>query len=229
MDSFFEKITLYDIIGYMLPGSMFVFLAGLQPFYHGWLDHKELCNGGKGYIILCLVVISYVVGVALSELAHILVRKRHGEDRKIKELLQQRGVNLVDLIDRSGVLITEVNNSLSLSECFQIMYSDIQTDSNYKRIHNYASAEVMYKNMFMALSVGEVFWVLEGFFYTMCQGRLSFFAVVVAAAVFALINLYLCRWKRFNQKKMCYTLLWFEKKYRIREPQEKGTTKRSDE
>ena len=68
MDSVFEKITLYDILGYLFPGSvlMLLFLFGVDAktvvgFFEKW-------NVGNGFMYLAFFLVSYLIGIALSEL-----------------------------------------------------------------------------------------------------------------------------------------------------------------
>lgn len=217
MDSIFEKITLYDILGYLLPGGIFTLLSSSHPLYHAWLNNRELFESGSGYIILCLLLISYVIGVALSELAHILVRARNKDNEKIQKFLSRRNLDPASLINQSGIVAGRIDSETPLDDCFSIMYADIQTDPAYKRIHNYASAEVMSKNMFMALLTGGCFWIFERAYDRGYQGWPPFFEVVLILVIVILTALFWKRWKRFCEKKLRYTFLWFEEKVSGRE------------
>lgn len=73
-------------------------------------------------------------------------------------------------------------------------------DTNYNRIHNYASAETMYKNL--ALAVGMVILGIE----KMLTLKLVF---VLRVGVVVLIR----RCVRFADKKAQYSLVGFMEKY----------------
>ncbi len=217
MDSIFEKITLYDILGYLFPGAVFVLLVGAIPFFCIWTKHYSLLKDCGGGIILCALLISYVAGVALSELSNILVRERNRDEETVNKFLADRHLEPVDLINRSGIVARKLEGGTSLCDCFQIIYADIQTDSAFRRIHNYASAEVMCKNMFMALAAGGVFFALEYVWDWRFCGFPSLSSIVSVLIIAGMAVLYFFRWKRFYHKKLRYTFLWFEEKVSGRE------------
>lgn len=212
MDSFLEKVTLYDIVGYMIPGSVCVVLSGIQPFYYLCLGKGSVWKDYKWFIFCFILITFYVVGIALSELSYILI-KNINMSKEIKEEIKRIKIDPYTLLEHSG-MTNETSGEKDLGVCLKIMYSDIQTDPVYKRIHNYASAEVMYKNMFMALLVGDFFWIIGICCNVYHQRECNLaFLYTVAVIAFGLMCLYFQRWKRFYIKKVRYTVLWFSKKH----------------
>lgn len=215
MSTFLEKITLYDLIGYTVPGFVFllVVLYGLQDI----LDVLGKYKDTNGFFAVVILVVSYCVGIVLSELGRILdgildcllafagryIHPSRGTARIFADM-----ENIKRAMQNSkfweGQDAPEVN-----SQAIRMMYSDIQTDDNFKRIHNYASAGVMYKNMFMSLFLGDSIILLRhGFggvqypYFNACFWTLLFLSVIFCV-----------RWKRFDEKKDIYTINWFIKKY----------------
>ena len=80
------------------------------------------------------------------------------------------------------------------------MYSDIQADSLYVRVHNYASAALLYKNMMVVSGICAVKFYLS-------NQMLEMFVAFMAIIIFAV------RWYRFEKKTKCYVINWYVKKY----------------
>lgn len=198
-----QKLTLYDLLGYALPGVVLLMVYG-QDYFDVLSD-----EGAKGGILLLLF--GFLIGVAISEIMQWVERGLHkfrGKQQRSKlceeysltaERMRQALMN-ARMIKASD---TDAGN-ISLEECWKYRtaaYADIQTDPKYSRIHNYASAALLYKNMVLvaALTTVHGFWkgiqpeIVPGII-----GSLCFFA----------------RWMRFLEKKVGYALCWFADKYR---------------
>ena len=72
---------------------------------------------------------------------------------------------------------------------------DIQVDNNYKRIHNYASSEEMYKNMFMSFLIGDFLLLLLYAYQVIVYGFVEWYMCVELGVVFAAIFLFYSRWE----------------------------------
>lgn len=81
MDSVFEKITLYDLFAYFVPGFAFMCLvsAGFLP---GILAHYNsvVWDGMAGYVSFVFLMFSYVVGIAISSVTECLVHNKNTQN-----------------------------------------------------------------------------------------------------------------------------------------------------
>ena len=148
-----QKITIYDILGYVFPGSILV-VAVLYRFASGLL----FSNMDNGYFIALILIIGYAIGMVISEIAKIIEYVVNGdpqykidvENRDNRDEIDNIGVEKVVQALRNAGLIEKNKCNLSKEEIkkyFTYMYADIQTDDKYCRIHNYASSELVCKNM----------------------------------------------------------------------------------
>lgn len=213
MDSLFEKITLYDILGYMLPGGFFIILL-LIP-----LEIKELEAGielmGKTgtLFVVAVLIIAYVCGIVLSEMARWMFglwmkiwKKVTGEAAGLSGKVEKEKIILAlkesKLVKEDNLLPTLDEKEIK-KKYYRVMNAAVQIDGKYKRIHNYASAVVLYKNLACAviasLAVRYVIWHKAWIWYDIgCVGvAICFFVRLV----------------RFEQKVQEYTEVFFVDKY----------------
>ena len=207
MESTLQKITLYDILGYLLPGSAFLILVlygmgeeKLSVFLGQWADDQ-------GVLYFAFFVAAYLVGIVLSEIMRWIwpvIRKLYKKrpetglsDEEIAEALKKSGK-----LEGKGEIKRKVREDLD-SYYMQYMYGIIQKSEDNKRIHNYASAQVLYKNVSGALFLGALFSIIFG------HGA----AIWLYAACFFMSIVFLIREARFEQKKNKYTVIWFVEKY----------------
>lgn len=218
MDSVFEKITLYDLLGYMVPGSLFLILL-----YYGYCPNLEkgdlnLYEEYKGIISVCCVIGSYVCGIAISEIARwILTGIGHllgkcccipGTVNGYDKLERDIGTEIIKSALQNSHLV-EINSGITgniVGKYWNVMYSDIQSDADYKRIHNYASAATMYKNMAFALLGGGV-WA------SILRQPLQKDEITVSCVLLFCVIIFVVRWARFEKKKERYAVMWFVKKH----------------
>ena len=207
MESTLQKITLYDILGYLLPGSAFLILVlygmgeeKLSVFLGQWADDQ-------GVLYFAFFVAAYLVGIVLSEIMRWIwpvIRKLYKKrpetglsDEEIAEALKKSGK-----LEGKGEIKRKVREDLD-SYYMQYMYGIIQKSEDNKRIHNYAPAQVLYKNVSGALFLGALFSIIFG------HGA----AIWLYAACFFMSIVFLIREARFEQKKNKYTVIWFVEKY----------------
>lgn len=198
-----QKLTLYDLFGYTLPGVIALLL------YSGDLSYlaDNLTMGG----IVLLIVLGYAAGVMITELAECLeylLKKMLGEN-KINEYWQKvckvyaiTDVKLNDALQKAKLIQSAQNDSVDViaRRYMTYMYSEIQADPQYNRLHNYASAELLYKNM----AVAAVFAAGMGF----AQQNMTEIIIGVIGAV-----LFVSRRIRFAERSRGYTVCWFVQKY----------------
>ena len=213
MDSVFEKITLYDILGYLFPGSvlMLLFLFGVDAktvvgFFEKW-------NVGNGFMYLAFFLVSYLIGIALSELMTyvwkvgfgIYRRFSKGSNRNCKRVEEKYSPEeIADVLSKIGIKdekeIIKSTIGVSFRERYmQYIYGVIQGKEEYKRIHNYASAYVLYKNVMGALMIGAVYILIS-----MGRSHLLFCVVCILLAI-----IFAVRATRFQNKKEDYAIIWF--------------------
>ncbi len=172
MDGVLEKITLYDILGYLVPGSLLmVLILGGGIGREKMLSYLGQWGDYKGVLYFTFLLLSYLVGIVLSEvmawfwkckLFKVLiqkVRKCLGKENKIFEIISTE--QIVNALQNSGIsgdrvlLKSQVENSF-MERYFSYVYGIVQKCDDCKRVHNYASAYVLYKNVAGALIFGGI-------------------------------------------------------------------------
>ena len=89
------------------------------------------------------------------------------------------------------------------------IYSVIQTDSKFGRIHTYASAAVMCRNTATACLIGS--GLVIGKLLNICSVRSD--QVILAVCLLGCALLLSIRSRRFEEKKYYYAINWFIFKY----------------
>lgn len=191
-----EKITLYDLLGYTLPGCILLYVWGV---------FGDAGSEAGTLFWLVFAVMGYVTGILISEASSWLIGgkifseklKRDAEKKiKIDPEAVKRALKKANVLpDPKPAADMEL-----VWAYLAVMYADIQTDSNYNRIHNYASAVPLYKNMAVVSALCAVIyaWRQQWIF-----GAASAVAIV----------LFIHRWRRFEIKKILYTVNWYVNKY----------------
>lgn len=205
MDSVFEKITLYDILGYVMPGSVIaVSVCGkvLMNYQEKAVDLYENFNGLFTY---GFILFSFVCGVLMSELSRRFLQWR---EKKIEDDKKKIEFPVPEETVKSALIKANVieEPTVDVKQYLEYMYGDIQSDKAYKRVHNYASAEVMYKNLAPSTLVSTII-VSSCFMRDFCiMGLIVVFGIICAW----------CFWKRrerFCEKKQKYVIGWYVEKY----------------
>lgn len=209
MGSLLEKITLYDILGYTFPGCVLLFLLlgtdvkCIFSFLDQWSDYK-----GAVYVIFFLT--AYLCGIILSELADTIlailkkIKSPVSAEWERNAFLNEQVVKALKesgYYDASEAPADEIERS-DVSKYMGYMYGSVQKGSEYTRIHDYASAYLLYKNLAMALGIGTgVLFVSKGWN----------FGILIPGAI--LIALMVKRSMRFYHIKNKYAVVWFLNKY----------------
>lgn len=224
MDSLFEKITLYDLLGYTLPGFSLLLIVLPYTFEQMPVDLIDFLSENQVYAGVIILACSYIVGIVLSELSKYVLKaptkdKWMGKlveriDDSSSELSLEVKKKACEALKKSKLPRKEGSSEEDISaEDGWMMYSDIQVDNNYKRIHNYASSEEMYKNMFMSFLIGDFLLLLLYAYQVIVYGFVEWYMCVELGVVFAAIFLFYSRWVRFENRRIYYTAIWFIEKY----------------
>ena len=212
----------YDLLGYTVPGLTFLVMASFRWYLQIPVEKLEQYSNYEGYIGVGFFVCSYICGIAISEIARFFLesvfqkKKWFCSETCMSDLGKKLGMDSIrKALQKSGLITKDISQNQISDEYIQLMYSDIQTDTNYKRIHNYASAEVMYKNMTFALFFGSASAFLISIYF---KSFAEDWVVSVVGVFLAIV--FIRRRKRFDEKKKQYTVEWFVKKYNGKEKNE---------
>lgn len=208
MDGVLEKITLYDILGYFVPGSLLVVICLLGADPKDLISHLEQWADYKGGLYFVFFLISYLAGIVLSEVmawAWKPLIALVGKENKIpKEITSEQ---ILAALKKSGVCDEEDSIKTKMEEDFMgyyfpYMYGIIQKSDSYKRIHNYASAYVLYKNVAGALILGAC---------TMLRNDVSNKWIGTVCIIMSIV--FGVRGVRFQEKRNRYAIIWFVEKF----------------
>lgn len=238
MDGVLEKITLYDILSYWVPGSTLMLLLLMGTDQRALLNYLKQWEDYKGGLYLLFFLTSYLGGIVLSEIMTWLWKglERFGKsgthsgggtaDGQEKKKVKRNGQKIeekitvsqmTEALKRSGVYDSKETIESRIKENFRgyymgYIYGIVQKNEQCKRIHNYASAYVLYKNVAGALAIGAIFTVYNG----AVSGWLGLGYILVSL-------LFVIRAIRFRNKKNNYAILWFVEMFtRLSAEQEKG-------
>lgn len=217
MESILEKITLYDILGYFFPGGFFLLLILFGGMQSEVLELMESWNDYKAFLYLAFIFVSFLIGILFSELSeqvrlvwNKLVERRNENGNRFGEISMDEFFQnqLAETLIHSGVrestdAIKENLQNGRHTYYKSHIYGVIQGRQDCKRIHCYASAYVMYKNMAVAILASS----LVLFFKFHMNSRLFVGGIFVCAML-------VLRSVRFMKKKNRYALIWFLEKYR---------------
>lgn len=197
-----QKFTLYDLLGYTVPGCILIWVCGESGIkWFSWVKDTGEAGTWTIFMLLCL---GYILGIVMAEFMEWILRKTGGlkisleafekynvNDNRIRQALQNAG-----MIDEK-----EQGSGFALFIKYKgEMYSRIQAQDKYQRIHNYASSELLCKNM-----------IFVSFIFLLN----SVFKVDISGIILGII-IFLCfltRRKNFQEKKMGYCLGWFLNEY----------------
>lgn len=205
-----QKLTLYDLLGYTIPGVLAVWLF----MYGGDVTQMDsLTLGSLGL----LIILGYVAGALITEVAErtewvigCFFKTLHkvcgycgkGYWERICDDYKISKEMIICALDKAKVKgYDPADSAAKLAEKYATyMYSEIQTDPVYDRLDTYASAELLYKNMCLVS--------LIAMFIGLCYQQNSNIIFGLAGVIFFAI-----RRVRFAERSKGYTLCWFVQKY----------------
>lgn len=215
MNSIIEKITLYDFFGYLIPGSVFMSLLLVRLIQGLGSDGLTDLKDFKSQLTVIFLLWSFLSGLILSELARVIsdfVDKRGLKDtyvNSVKKAANIDGSMLKEAIKKSKLVENgDLIQNTNLLNYLPMIYGTVQSDEKYKRLHNYASSETMYKNLTAAVLLGGIPEIL----FLPQKLQCGIIAGIVVVWILSVILL-MRRYYRFRIKKSAYSLIWFIEKY----------------
>jgi len=225
MESMLEKITLYDILGYLFPGIillLMILLGGMPKETQEFMAWWDISNS-RTVLYLIFVLAGYLTGVVLSELNELIQlmckkpvswikgtpvgQRLLANDRQTAEMTVFFQTQLAQALRNSGIsedagIIEQRLQTGEGAYYYKYVYGAIQGSPDHKRLHSYASACVMYKNMAAA--------ILCGSFILFFKFHVNGYFCVAGILVSIILGI---RSGRFKGKKNQYALIWFLEKY----------------
>lgn len=207
MSNIIEKITLYDLLGYTIPGTIllsvcgYVYLVSIGQEVSFFVRYRNY----TGYLMAALIILGYVIGIAMSEITYCVAEKiKNDKWFNSKNKIEKIGyTTIAKALKRAGMIQDEnvISNFETLENYIKYMYGIIQVDSKYARLHNYASSELICRNMsFVAFTCGiAIYFVVRECTVIIC-------GIILTGA-------YMCRWRKQYWAKKFYTVSWFVEKY----------------
>lgn len=215
MNSIIEKITLYDFFGYLIPGSVFMSLLLVRLIQELGSDGLTDLKDFKSQLTVIFLLWSFLSGLILSELARVIsdfVDKRGLKDRYVNSVKKAANIDesmLKEAIKKSKLVENgDLIQNTNLLNYLPMIYGTVQSDEKYKRLHNYASSETMYKNLTAAVLLGGIPEIL----FLPQKLQCGIIAGIVVVWILSVILL-MRRYYRFRIKKSAYSLIWFIEKY----------------
>lgn len=215
MNSIIEKITLYDFFGYLIPGSVFMSLLLVRLIQGLGSDGLTDLKDFKSQLTVLFLLWSFLSGLILSELARVIsdfVDKRGLKDRYVNSVKKAANIDesmLKEAIKKSKLVENgDLIQNTNLLNYLPMIYGTVQSDEKYKRLHNYASSETMYKNLTAAVLLGGIPEIL----FLPQKLQCGIIAGIVVVWILSVILL-MRRYYRFRIKKSAYSLIWFIEKY----------------
>lgn len=188
-----EKITLYDILGYTLPGGIVIYI----------LNDYSLRSDLSTFGIIAFFTMSFLLGMLISQIIGWLT-KWILNCKKVKLYMwKEVGLevsNVSNALLRAGIIEKAIEDSESVWKHYVNIYSDIQVDKEYSRIHNYASAALLCKNMILVS--------------TICAWKFGIENLVVQCLIsIGAIFIFVSRWYLLKKRELCYVINWYVLKY----------------
>lgn len=188
-----------------MPGSLVALPVGYGILMSGNETLGNWYQDYTGLVLYFFVALSFVCGILLSEMGHILL-KILSKDKEAYIL--PIPFNIVQkAMEKAGLTYSSFDEK-QMEKYLMDMFSDIQSDTNYSRIHNYASAKHMYKNLMMAAIIITLF---SGGYFIQKKDCCSVWWTVLAGGITT--YLFWRRYQRFEEKTRDYTVHWYVEKY----------------
>ena len=215
MNSIIEKITLYDFFGYLIPGSAFMSLLLVRLIQELGSDGLTDLKDFKSQLTVLFLLWSFLSGLILSELARVIsdfIDERGLKDIYVNSVKKVANIDesmLNEAMKKSKLVENgDLTPNTDLLKYLPMIYGTVQSDEKYKRLHNYASSETMYKNLTAAVLLGGIPEIL----FLPQKLQCGIIAGIVVVWILSVILL-MRRYYRFRIKKSAYSLIWFIEKY----------------
>lgn len=238
MQSLLEKITLYDILGYLFPGTVFetilAFTYIAERYYLG-KKNELICMGKmldhvQSYIPALIIISGYLLGIIISELSDVLDKILTTAIKKISKVKFLKFLSLKEneygiteeilkraLINSGICTENEINSTLQINENKTLqdlygrtMYGMLQNDEKYKRIHNYGSGQLMNRNLSYTLIFAGVYIVCRIIVLKISVVRIFLFGLFYLVMIYAVYK----RYRKMSNRKSEYVRIWFVEKYK---------------
>lgn len=200
---------MYDLFGYMLPGSVLLILISYEKIIE-FAEEIIQYENFTGIFVFVFIICSYVCGIVISQIARFILDIIYC--KFIKKIQQFKTSKIDTKIVKEALINSKlVNHKIQeddiVDKYMTVMYADIQTDDNFKRIHNYESSEVMYKNLSISFLIGSL---VTDSIIIIPFGKFSISLPCVCAFMALIMGV---RAIRFLEKRRRYTVIWFLKKH----------------
>lgn len=203
MDNFFEKFTLYDLLGYTIPGTILLVVMAKDVLIKAY--ELELLENFMIYICLTALVLGYCIGVAVAGVVRafetVILKSKfcNYEFEKIGYEAIKRALYNAGVINEN----TEVNSEEDVQKHLGYMYGEIQSKAKYKRLHNYAAMELFCENMSFVCGLSTVIISI--------RDNASCWIVVCGVLLVCLFGF---QANTFNERKDFYAVAWFVKSHK---------------
>lgn len=196
-----QKLTLYDLLVYTLPGTVLLMIWKQE-------DLQQVSEAGAADIILFLAV-GFLTGVMISEIMSWLEKiiENFHTERQWKKVCEKYTLSEERIREalQNARIISEISDEdegekTNCARYCMAMFADIQADPKYSRIHNYASAALLYRNMVLTAA------------FCMAAGAVRSSCGQIVAGIVGMIC-FSVRWRKFQIKEVGYAICWFIEKY----------------
>ncbi len=213
-----QKITIYDLLGYTVPGTIMVGVLEVC-FFSSWLFDEEYENY-LGYICGVTILLGYVLGMVIAEITSLIYEKVWKKVlAKINRPCQEGELNNLgkEVVTKALIQAGIIENGTELSpsdieKYYSYMYADIQSDPKYARVHNYASSELVCKNTAFVLLISSILCIFRKNVLDSKNENAIAIAVIVVVGILGGFILFL-RYLKQKNRKNTYTLDWFVQKH----------------
>lgn len=205
-----QKVTLYDLLGYAVPGTcLLTVILGICVYGSDVVFQTDYV----GYLCGIIILFGYVIGIAISEVTDAFLKrflKKTNWFKTDQKDLEVRPEVLAAALEKAGLkqaVLEMTNQDNDLLDKYQsFIYADIQADPDYSRVHNYASAALICKNMAFVSFVTTI----EGTLFAI--GNWPLLILIVGIGII-LIWAFMSRWRKNYWRKYQYANAWFIQKY----------------
>jgi hypothetical protein len=206
MNSFFNKLSIYDLLGYIIPGSLIILV--LNDFFTNVLNEKFIIDISNGTIVesIVFVIISYFLGTIIHELSQIIekyiFKKIWGgfpsekfllkDDKKYSVEFKNKMISLIE----SEYDIHLDNTKNKNQEAFNLIYSTVQKLDGKDKIQLFNTIYGMCRSLFSGVIV-----IIPFYLFRVCLKSGDYVVNLVYIVIFSLSSYLLFRrCKRFSER-----------------------------